>query len=150
MEHSKSSTTSALDTNTAFKLCGRLFNNQNGQTSIKTICCKYAVYKIDCKPNKLSIRFHSTKFSSCKLDPGLHFFIYTCLVGALLAPPCLLWLPRKRLSFIGTLPKISLTKVFPLSLCYRECFCKNNCCQELHFEFSCQNLNRNVQSPCMW
>ena len=35
------------------------------------------------------------------------------------------------------------------NLCYRECFCKTNCWQELHFEFSRQNLNRNVQSPSM-
>ena len=27
---------------------------------------------------------------------------------------------------------------------------KDNCWQELHFEFSRQNLNRNVQSPSMW
>ena len=27
---------------------------------------------------------------------------------------------------------------------------KTNCWQELHFEFSRQNLNRNVQSPSMW
>ena len=33
---------------------------------------------------------------------------------------------------------------------YRECFCKNNCWQELHFEFSRQNLKRSVQSPSMW
>ena len=35
------------------------------------------------------------------------------------------------------------------NLCYRECFCKTSCWQELHFEFSRQNLNRNVQSPSM-
>ena len=28
------------------------------------------------------------------------------------------------------------------NLCYRECFCKTNCWQEVHFEFSRQNLNR--------
>ena len=32
----------------------------------------------------------------------------------------------------------------------RECFCKTNCWQELHFEFSRQSLNRNVQSPSVW
>ena len=36
------------------------------------------------------------------------------------------------------------------NLCYRECFCKTSCWQELHFEFSRQNLNRNMQSPSMW
>ena len=36
------------------------------------------------------------------------------------------------------------------NLCYREYFCKTNCWKEVHFEFSCQNLNRNVQSPSMW
>ena len=36
------------------------------------------------------------------------------------------------------------------NLCYREYFCKTNCWQDLHFEFSRQNLNRNVQSPSMW
>ena len=35
-------------------------------------------------------------------------------------------------------------------LCYMECFCKTSCWQELHFEFSRQNLNRNMQSPSMW
>ena len=37
-----------------------------------------------------------------------------------------------------------------VNLCYRECFCKTNCWQELHFEFSRQNLNRNVHSPSLW
>ena len=36
------------------------------------------------------------------------------------------------------------------NLCYRECFCKTICWQDLHFEFSRQNLNKNVQSPSMW
>ena len=69
------------------------------------------------------------------------------------------------------LPTISLTKAFPAAqirpnlqksfpaadfiqvwtnLWYRECFCKTNCWQDLHFEFCRQNLNRNVQSPSMW
>ena len=36
------------------------------------------------------------------------------------------------------------------NLCYRECFCKTNIWEELHFEFSRQNLNRNVHSPSLW
>ena len=36
------------------------------------------------------------------------------------------------------------------NLCNWICFCETNCCQELHFEFSRQNLNRNVQSPSVW
>ena len=44
------------------------------------------------------------------------------------------------------LPTLRLTKAFPC----RECLCEPNCWQELHFEFSRQNLNRNVQSPSMW
>ena len=36
------------------------------------------------------------------------------------------------------------------NLCYRVCFWKTSCWQELHFEFSRQNLNRNMQSPSMW
>ena len=28
-------------------------------------------------------------------------------------------------------------------LCYRECFCRTYCWQELHFEFSRQNLSKN-------
>ena len=32
------------------------------------------------------------------------------------------------------------------NLCYRECFSVTNCWQELHFEISRQNLNRNVQN----
>ena len=35
---------------------------------------------------------------------------------------------------------VGLTKAFPA----RECFCETKCLQELHFEFSRQNLNRNV------
>ena len=37
-----------------------------------------------------------------------------------------------------------------MNLCYRECFCKTICWHQLHFEFSCQNLNRNMQTPSMW
>ena len=36
------------------------------------------------------------------------------------------------------------------NLCDRESFSVTNCWQELHFEFSRQNLNRNVQSPSLW
>ena len=36
------------------------------------------------------------------------------------------------------------------NLCYRECFCKTICWQDLHFEFYRQILNRKVQSPPMW
>ena len=38
------------------------------------------------------------------------------------------------------------------NLCYRECFWKTNIWQELQFEFSRLNLNRNVHSPslCWW
>ena len=35
------------------------------------------------------------------------------------------------------------------NLCDRESFSVTNCWQELHFEFSRQNLNQNVQSPPM-
>ena len=37
-----------------------------------------------------------------------------------------------------------------MNLWYMECFWKTNCWQELHFEYYCQNLNRNVQSPSLW
>ena len=36
------------------------------------------------------------------------------------------------------------------NLCYRESFSVTNCWQELRFEFSRQNYNRNVQSPSVW
>jgi len=46
VEQSKSSTTSALDTHAAFKLCGRVFNNQHGQTAIKTVCSNFQPFVV--------------------------------------------------------------------------------------------------------
>jgi len=46
VEHSKSSIIKALDTHTAFKLCGRLFNNQHGQTTIKTVCSNFQPFVV--------------------------------------------------------------------------------------------------------
>ena len=33
------------------------------------------------------------------------------------------------------------------NLCYRECFCKTNCWQELHFEFSRQKFEQECAKP---
>ena len=33
------------------------------------------------------------------------------------------------------------------NLCYRECFCKTNCWQELHFEFSRQKFEQEYAKP---